>query len=89
MLNERGLAVGVGDAVVWVSGGQVALESLVGERGLRMRDEVVAKEQTLPMLPECRAAGDWRWCVRTPRRSRRMKKAYHGGTSSPKVGRQK
>ena len=57
-LNEPGLTVGIGHAVVWVGGSQVAFESLVGARSLRMRDEVVAKEQTLPMLSECRAAGD-------------------------------
>ena len=43
-LNKCRLALGVGDPVVWVSGGQLNLELFVGAGGLRVRDEVIAKE---------------------------------------------
>ena len=57
-LDECRLAVGVGDAVVRVSGSQISLEACVLLSGLRVGNEVVAEEQPVPMLPKRAPASD-------------------------------
>jgi hypothetical protein len=51
-LNERRLAVGVANTVVWVRGGQLNFEAFVGTGGPWMCNEMVTEKKALPVLQE-------------------------------------